>query len=200
MEIYGKKDKKTRLNLLHTQEKNTKYHKLNDTFISLVGVSNVETSKISDFITMVEKLSFKGVLIQVINARAAYGIDHLIGVLKITLECQKRNLTLTVKPEIDLLLRLSLTNQISLALNYAGLNTNQPAIIIICSTDKMKVYDVEKKIMKTVPNIDNTVLKIDKENRVHVFKLLASKCIHTSNLDDNFITQYLIERSALIIK
>jgi tRNA threonylcarbamoyladenosine modification (KEOPS) complex Cgi121 subunit len=177
-----------------------KYHKLNDTFISLLGVSNVDTSKISDFITLVEKLSFKGVSIQVINARAAYGIDHLIGVLKITLECQKRNLTLTVKPEIDLLLRLSLTNQISLALNHAGLNTNQPAIIIICSTDIMKVYDVEKKIMKTVPNIDDTVLKIDKKNRVHVFRLLANKRIHTSNLDDNFITQYLIERSALIIK
>jgi tRNA threonylcarbamoyladenosine modification (KEOPS) complex Cgi121 subunit len=193
------KDRKTRLNLSHTRN-NTKYHKLNDAYICLIGVSNIETSKISDFITMVQKLSFKGVSIQVINARAAYGTDHLLGVLKVTLECQKRNLTLTLKPEIDLLLRLSLTNQISLALNHAGLNANQPAIIIIYSTNKKKVYHVEMRIMKTVPNINDTVLKIDKESRVHIFRLLANKRIRTSNLDDNFITQYLVERSALIIK
>jgi tRNA threonylcarbamoyladenosine modification (KEOPS) complex Cgi121 subunit len=149
---------------------------------------------------MVQKLSFKGVSIQVINARAAYGTDHLLGVLKVTLECQKRNLTLTLKPEIDLLLRLSLTNQISLALDHAGLKTNQPAIIIIYSTNKKKVYNLESRIMNTVPNVNDTVLNIDKESRVHIFRLLANKRIFTSNLDDRFITKYLIERSALIIK
>ena len=165
-----------------------------------MGVKNIKTSKLSDFITMVQKLSLKGVSIQVINARAAYGTDHLLGVLKVTLECQKRNLTLTLKPEIDLLLRLSLTNQISLALNHAGLKTNQPAIIIIYSTNKKKVYNVESRIMKIVPNANDTVLNIDKESRFHIFRLLANKRICTSNLDDSFITKYLIERSALIIK
>jgi tRNA threonylcarbamoyladenosine modification (KEOPS) complex Cgi121 subunit len=188
------------LNLSHTQGNYTKYHKLNDAYIRLIGVSNIEMSKISDFITMVQKLSSKGVSIQVINARAAYGTDHLLGVLKVTLECQKRNLTLTVKPEIDLLLRLSLTNQISLALGHAGLNTNQPAIIIIYSTNKKKVHHVERRIMKTVPNINDSVLEIDKVSRIHILRLLANKRIRTSNLDDNFITQYLIERSALIVK
>jgi tRNA threonylcarbamoyladenosine modification (KEOPS) complex Cgi121 subunit len=187
------------LNLSHTRN-NTKYYKLNDSYIRLIGVRNIKTSKISDFITMVQKLSFKGVSIQVINARAAYGTDHLLGVLKVTLECQKRNLTLTLKPEIDLLLRLSLTNQISLALDHAGLKTNQPAIIIICSTNKKKVYNLESRIMNTVPNVNDTVLNIDKESRVHIFRLLANKRIFTSNLDDRFITKYLIERSALIIK
>jgi tRNA threonylcarbamoyladenosine modification (KEOPS) complex Cgi121 subunit len=188
------------LNLSHIQRNYTRYHKLNDAYIRLIGVSNIKTSKISDFITMVQNLSSKGVSIQVINARAAYGTDHLLGVLKVTLECQKRNLTLTVKPEIDLLLRLSLTNQISIALGHAGLNTDQPAIIIIYSTNKKKVHHVERRITKTVPNIDDSILKINKESRIHIFRFLANNRIRTSNLDDNFITQYLIERSALIIK
>jgi tRNA threonylcarbamoyladenosine modification (KEOPS) complex Cgi121 subunit len=190
---------KTRLNLSHTRN-NTKYYKLNDSYIRLIGVRSIKTSKISDFITMVQKLSFKGVSIQVINARAAYGIDHILGVLKVTLECQKRSLTLTLKPEIDLLLRLSLTNQISLALDHAGLKTNQPAIIIIYSTNKRKVYNVESRIMKTVPNVSDTVLNIDKESKIHIFRLLANQRIRTPNQDDSFITRYLIERSALIIK
>ena len=181
--------------------KNTKYYKLNDTFICVMGLRSIETSKISDFITRIQKLSFEGVSIQTINARAAYGINHLLGVLKITLECQKRNLTLTTKPEMELLLRLSLTNQISLALNHAGLKTNHPAIIIIYSTNKRKVYHVRKRIMKTFPNLDNSVIKIDKESRDHIFRLiLANKRNQLSHRDDNFITQYLIERSALIIK
>jgi tRNA threonylcarbamoyladenosine modification (KEOPS) complex Cgi121 subunit len=187
------------LNLSHTRN-NTKYYKLNDSYIRLIGVRSIKTSKISDFIAMVQKLSFKGVSIQIINSRAAYGIDHLLGVLKVTLECQKRSLTLTLKPEIDLLLRLSLTNQISLALDHAGLKTNQPAIIIIYSTNKKKVYNVESRIMKTVPNVNDTVLNIDKESRIHIFRLLANQRIRTSNQDDRFITHYLIERSALIIK
>ena len=187
------------MNLSHTRN-NKKYYKLNDSYIRLIGVRNIKTSKPSDFITMVQKLSLKGVSIQVINARAAYGTDHILGVLKVTLECQKRNLNLTLKPEIDLLLRLSLSNQISLALNHAGLKTNQPAIIIIYSTNKKKVYNVESRIMKTVPNINDTVLNIDKESRFHIFRLLANKRICTLNLDDSFITKYLIERSALIIK
>ena len=96
--------------LLDPEIRNTEYYKLNDTFICVMGLRSIETSKISDFITRIQKLSFEGVSIQTINARAAYGIDHLLGVLKITLESQKRNSTLTMKPEMDLLLRLSLTN------------------------------------------------------------------------------------------
>ena len=112
----------------------------------------------------------------------------------------KRNLTLTMKPEMDLLLRLSLTNQISLALNHAGLNTNHPLIIIIYSTNKRKVY-VRKRNMKTFPNLDNSVIKIDKESRDHIFRLiLANKRNQLSHRDDKFITKYLIERSALVIK
>ena len=166
-----------------------------------MGLRSIETSRISDFITRIKKLSFEGVSIQTINARAAYGIDHLLGVLKITLECQKRNLTLTMKPEMELLLRLSLTNQISLALNHAGLNTNHPLIIIIHSTTKRKVYHVRKRIMKTFPNLDNSVINIDKESRDHIFRLiLANKRNQLSHRDDKFITKYLIERSALLIK
>jgi hypothetical protein len=63
------------------------------------------------------------------------------------------------------------------------------------------VYHARKRIMKTFPNLDNSVIKIDKESRDHIFRLiLANKRNQLSHRDDNFITQYLIERSALIIK
>lgn len=178
-----------------------KYYKLNDIFVCLIGVQTIEVADVSDFVRTLQNLSLAGVIIQTINARAAYGISHLLGVLKITLECQKRNITVSAKPEIDLLLRLSLTTQISFALNYAGLNILYPAIIIIYSSDKRKVSDVRKRIMKTIPNIDSTVLKTNIESRNHIFRLFRAKeRTHILLRDDSYITQYLIERSALVMK
>jgi hypothetical protein len=99
------------------------------------------------------------------------------------------------------LLRLSLTTQISFALNYAGLNILYPAIIIIYSTDKKRVADVRKRIMKTIPNIDSNVLRTNIESRDHIFRLFrANERTHILLRDDGYITQYLVERSALIMK
>ena len=177
-----------------------RYYKLNDTFVCLIGVQTIEVAEVSDFVRTLQKLPLAGVIIQTINARAAYGISHLLGVLKITLECQKRNITVSTKPEMDLLLRLSLTNQISFALNYAGLNILHPAIIIIYSTDKKKVAGVRQRIIKTIPNIDSTILRTN-ISRDHIFRLFGTnERNHILLQDDDYITQYLIERSALIMK
>jgi hypothetical protein len=178
-----------------------RYYKLNDTFVCLIGVQTIEVAEVSDFVRTLQKLSLAGVIIQTINARAAYGISHLLGVLKITLECQKRNITVSAKPEIDLLLRLSLTTQISYALKYAGLNILYPAIIIVYSTDKKRVADVRKRIMKAIPNIYSNVLRTNIESRDHIFRLFrANERTHILLRDDGYIIQYLVERSALIMK
>jgi tRNA threonylcarbamoyladenosine modification (KEOPS) complex Cgi121 subunit len=177
-----------------------KYYRLNDAFVCFIGVRTVNVP-VSDFVSRIKELSLAGMIIQSINSRAAYGIGHLLGVLKITIECQKRNITISTKPEIDLLLRLSLTSQINFALNHAGLNPSYPAIIIFYSKDKKKVAGVRKKIVKTIPNVDNTVLKISKESRDHIFRIFKAKeRTRISLRDDSFITQYLIERSALVMK
>ena len=182
-------------------ESSEKYYKLNETFVCLIGIRTIEVVEISDFIRALQNLSLEGVVIQTVNARAAYGISHLLGVLKITLECQKRNITVSTKPEMDLLLRLSLTNQISFALNHAGLNILNPAIIVIYSTDKKKLAHVRQRIIKTIPNIDSTVLRTNIEGRDHIFRLFGTnERNHILLQDDGYITQYLIERSALIMK
>ena len=177
------------------------YYELNGTYVCIIGVQKVEVSDVTDFICSIRALSETEVTTQVINARAAFGIDHLLGVLKITLECQKRNITISMKPEIDLLLRLSLTNQISLAINRTGLKRNNPAVIIAYSTDKKKVINLSNKIVKMVPHIDNTVLKITKESRDHILELInTNKQTRILVGDYRFLTDYLIEQSALVMK
>ena len=177
------------------------YYDLNGTYVCIIGVQKVEVPDVTDFICSIRTLSETEVTTQAINARAVFGIDHLLGVLKITLECQKRNITISMKPEIDLLLRLSLTNQISLAMNRTGLKRDNPAVIIVYSTDKKKVINVKDKIVKMVPHIDNAVLKISKESRDHILELMnTNKQAHIRTGDYKFLTDYLIEQSALVMK
>ncbi len=175
------------------------YYRLNNFFVYFIGVRTIGVP-VSNFIKLIKEHSEEGVTIHAISAKAVYSVDHLLGVLKITLECDKRNIIVSTKPEIDLLLRLSLTNQIKFALNHAGINALYPVIIIIYSPDKKKVAKSSKRIIKTIPHIDHTVLRSYRRSR-EVFRLLGiTERNHISLLGRSFVTQYLIERSALIIK
>jgi hypothetical protein len=126
----------------------------------------------------------------------------LLGILKITLECQKRSLALSHKPQTDLLLRLSFTNQIALAFDRSGLKKFLPAVVILYSTDKKNLARTRAKIMGNLSTVvDNAVLAASGESRDYIFQLLGSgknTCLIDENKD--FVTQYLIERSALIVK
>jgi hypothetical protein len=71
------------------------YHKLEDTFVCFIGIRTIESSRVSDFIGTIQGLSLPEVTVQLVSARSVYGPDHLLGILKITLECQKRSLALS---------------------------------------------------------------------------------------------------------
>ena len=179
-----------------------KYHKLEDTFVCFIGIRTIESPRVSDFIGTIQSLSLPEVTVQLVSARSVYGPDHLLGILKITLECQKRSLILSHKPQTDLLLRLSFTNQIALAFDRSGLKKFLPAVVILYSTDKKKLARNRAKIMGNLSTVvDDAVLAASDESRDYIFQLLGSvknTCLIDEN--KNFVTQYLIERSALIVK
>jgi tRNA threonylcarbamoyladenosine modification (KEOPS) complex Cgi121 subunit len=178
------------------------YHKLGDTFICFIGVRTIEVLAVSEFIDTVQSLSLPEVTVQFVSARSIYGPDHLLGILKIILECQKRCLALSHRSQTDLLLRLSFTNQIALAFDRSGLKKFLPAIVILCSTDKKKLARTRAKIMSNLSTVvDDAVLAPSDESRDYILQLLgAGKNTCMTNENKNFVTQYFIERSALIVK
>lgn len=175
---------------------------MDDTFVCFIGIRTIESPRVSDFIGTIQSLSLPEVTVQLVSARSVYGPDHLLGILKITLECQKRSLILSHKPQTDLLLRLSFTNQIALAFDRSGLKKFLPAVVILYSTDKKKLAQTTAKIMGNLSTVvDDAVLAASDESRDYIFQLLGSvknTCLIDEN--KNFVTQYLIERSALIVK
>ena len=177
-----------------------KYFKLKDNIVCFVGIRTVELPE-PEFISLVQNLALPGVTLQLVNAKSVYGPAHLLGVLKITLECQRRGRTLSQKTQMDLLLRLSFTNQIVSALDRCGLKRYDPAIAILYSTDKNKLARTRHKLTRKITEIDNKVLNPKLENRDYLFRLLGvDKHRRLMEANDNFVIRYLIERSAIVMK
>jgi tRNA threonylcarbamoyladenosine modification (KEOPS) complex Cgi121 subunit len=110
----------------------------------------------------------------------------------------KRKITFANKAEIDLLLRLSYTDQISIALKYGGLKSGSPGCFIFFSEDKIKIAKTKLYIEKLFPDKDNSIINASTIKR----KMISERIGILSNklFDDRTFLLYLIERACLIMK
>ena len=171
-------------------------YKLGDTFISIIGTQAIKAKDTGKVIDDLRRVSNK-VSLQAIDANIVYGIEYLIEVLKITLESERRKIMIANRPETDLLLRLSYTNQISLALKYAGLKNNSCGCFVIFSKDKSQLLKLRNNI-ESLFEVNNVVLRPSKTKR----EMISYRIGLISNVifSDSTFTRYLFERASLITK
>lgn len=133
--------------------------------------------------------------IQAANADQLYGIDHILGALRITLEAQKRKVMLTNKPETDLLLRLARTKQISKAIQVAGLRMGAPGCFIAFSDDAKSVFRFEQDLAARY-DLDDRVLEPSMKKNIKLSKSLglSGRPKHTELLET------LLENAAILVK
>ena len=170
---------------------------IGNTFYSIVGVQKIKVKNIGEFLEELRNI-LQGVSIQALDANIVYGIEHIDEVLKITLEAINRKITFANKAEIDLLLRLSYTNQISMAVKYAGLKNGSPGCFVFFSKDKTKVSKAKSYIENMFSDKDNTIINASTIKR----KMISEQIGISSNklFDDQTFIRYLIERACLIMK
>jgi tRNA threonylcarbamoyladenosine modification (KEOPS) complex Cgi121 subunit/molybdopterin converting factor small subunit len=135
------------------------------------------------------------VSIQAVNANVVYGEEHLVGVLRIALEAEKRKIMLTNSPEMELLIRLMGTNQIEEAIRRAGLKKDSAGCFIAFSQESESLRQFESQI-KSEFDLNDSVLKPSKEKRIQ----LASMLGFPNELDESEVLQYLLEKAAILIK
>jgi len=171
-------------------------YKLGDTFISIIGTQVIKAKDTGKVIDDLRRVSNK-VSLQAIDANIVYGIEYLIEVLKITLESERRKIMIANRPETDLLLRLSYTNQISLALKYAGLKNNSCGCFVIFSKDKSQLLKLRNNI-ESLFEVNNVVLRPSKTKR----EMISYRIGLISNVifNDSTFTRYLFERASLITR
>jgi tRNA threonylcarbamoyladenosine modification (KEOPS) complex Cgi121 subunit/molybdopterin converting factor small subunit len=168
------------------------HYTLNGYHVSITGVQKIihDPGKMVDMI----RSQHNNVLIQAVDANAVYGEEHVLGVLRITLEAEKRNIMLTNRCEIELLIRLAGTDQISEAIRRAGLKKDVAACFIAFSQDNEAIRQFEQWI-KSEFDLNNSVLKPNEDKRIRLASLLGSR----AKLDSRKFLQYLLEKAAILI-
>ncbi|AFU59006.1 hypothetical protein Ngar_c20750 [Candidatus Nitrososphaera gargensis Ga9.2] len=161
--------------------------------VSIIGIRRIT----EDAGKLVDRLRSEhpGVSIQAVNADAVYGIDHLLGVLRVTLEAEKRKVMLANRRETELLLRLARTDQISDAMKKAGLKNGSAGCLIAISQENEELRHFSESI-KNRFEVDDSVLEPSRQKRDLLTGMLELK----AKFDDHEFLQYLLERAAILVK
>lgn len=174
-------------------------YKLGDSFVMVIGVSKFDVEKEWGLIKELHAELDGVVSIQAVRADAVFGIDHILEVLKISLEAEKRNIKLASRTEMDLLLRVSCTSQLSKALRDTGLTNQIPGCFILFSKDKTKLMKVAERVCSLDVVVDNSVLKPTKRKQALICMYLGIR-LNKNLLPFKSFTTFLSERAALLIR
>ena len=137
----------------------------------------------------------QGVSIQAVNAATVYGIDHLLGILRMTLEAEKRRIMIANKRETELLLRLACTGQISDAIDRVGLKKNSTGCFVAISQNSEGTREFSETINREF-EADDSVLKPSRQKRAALTAVLDLK----AKLHDGEFLKYLLERAAILVR
>jgi hypothetical protein len=176
---------------------NNSNYKLGHTFVSIVSIqlsNSIDVRQLIDSLRMVSNR----VLLQAVDTNYIYGIEHILEVLKITLEYKRRKIIFTKRVEIDLLLRLLCTDQVTVALEKAMIRTGKPGCFVMFSNHQSSLLKLANQIQHLSICINNDVLSPNKTKR----KIISDNIGLTNCqiFSDEGFFKYLIEKAALIIK
>jgi len=174
------------------------FYKLGATFVLIIGTKAIEAKDIGMVVDDLRGISSQ-VSVQAIDANIVYGIEHLLEVMKVTLESKKRRIMIARNPETDLLLRLSYTNQISTGLKYGGIKRDVNCCFVIFAEGKNELLKVNEHINRYF-DIDDSVLKPNEKKRMMISSKIGLKYRSALfNSDDGSIfMRYICEKSCLI--
>lgn len=173
--------------------------RLSNFYVSVFCCSKLESvigTKLVDQI----RHRFQNVYIQGFNPEAIFGLQHLVEALKITLEALRRGITAAKRPELDLLLRISCTTQISRAISYAGIKSGRCACFVVFSKNKRDLLKARDYALKSLPEANSTDFNVNASTRNTIAANLGLEAGSNYLTDDTEFLKYLIERAALITK
>src|ERR687893_990118 len=166
---------------------------LNGYHVSITGIQTIldDPGKLVDML----RSQHSNVSIQAVNTNAVYGEEHVLGVLRIVLEAEKRKIMLTNRCETELLIRLTGTTQIAEAIRRAGLKKDTAGCFIAFSQDSESLRQFESQL-KSEFDLNDSVLKRSEDKRIR----LASMLGFIIKLDNGEFLQYLLEKAAILVR
>jgi len=121
--------------------------KLDGEHVLLAEISKLRINDMDEFIRNIRTINTR-VAMQAIDARFVAGKEHVLSILQQSLQAKKRGTMLSNRIEIDILMRLACTNQISKALGDIGLKDGINNVLIIALGKIRDLRVVEKHLRK----------------------------------------------------
>jgi tRNA threonylcarbamoyladenosine modification (KEOPS) complex Cgi121 subunit len=149
------------------------------------------------------KSNHKDVNIVIVNSNIVFGLEHVFGILRIIHTEMEIGKQREIKNfEIEFLLRICYTDQISNAFKILDDNKNHNFVCILFSNSLSSVKDTYIQLKNF--GIENSdLIQTSEAKKLHILEVFFKKDATDSNnqfiKDDQKFQQFLIERSAISI-
>ena len=149
------------------------------------------------------KSNHKDVNIVIVNSNIVFGLEHVFGILRIIHTEMEIGKQREIKNfEIEFLLRICYTDQISNAFKILDDNKNYSFICILFSKSLSSVKDTYIQL-KNFGIESSDLIETSEAKKLHILEVFFKKDVKDSNnqfiKDDQKFQQLLIERSAISI-
>jgi tRNA threonylcarbamoyladenosine modification (KEOPS) complex Cgi121 subunit len=173
---------------------NLPLYKIDSIFVAIICTDTLFVADIGVTIATFRKM-FPEVMIQGINPSYIFGKRHIFEVIKIILECNKRNIKLAKRLEMELLLRIVCSNQVDKAINVGGIKNNGSGCFVLLSEKKRPIIDSIKYLRKMFIKQNSFLLNATKEKMIDICERLEFPC---SNFNKKEFLKILTEKAAIV--
>jgi tRNA threonylcarbamoyladenosine modification (KEOPS) complex Cgi121 subunit len=149
------------------------------------------------------KSNHKDVNVVIVNSNFVFGLDHIFGILRIIHTEMKIGKEREIKNfEIEFLLRICYTDQISNAFNILSDNENYGFICILFSNCLSSIENTYLHL-KNFGIENSSLIQTSEAKKSHILRVFFKKDLKDLNnqfiKDDQKFQQFLIERSAISV-
>lgn len=113
---------------------------IDSVYVAIISSDALHVTDIGNAIESFRKM-FPDVMIQGINPKFIFGIDHIFEVIQIVLESNNRKINIAKRLEMEVLLRLICSNQVDKAIDIGGIKNNSSACFILLSENRRLMTD-----------------------------------------------------------
>lgn len=165
--------------------------------VLLAGIQNLYIRNVTEFMERLRSVN-KNIAIQAVNADLVAGFEHVLGILHQSMEARKRNILLSKRIEVDILLRLACTDQIEKALDNIGLREGKNNVLIIAIGNLNNLKELRKYLLENCSINDNILApsgrKLENISKLHGISKTELAMIN----DKNKLASILVEHASLL--
>jgi tRNA threonylcarbamoyladenosine modification (KEOPS) complex Cgi121 subunit len=169
-------------------------YKIDSIYVAIISTDTIHVTDIGNTIESFRKM-FPDVMIQGINPKFIFGIDHLFEVIQIVLESNNRKINIAKRLEMEVLLRLICSNQVDKAIDIGGIKNNCSGCFLLFSENRGLMTDSIKYLRKVFVVQNLSLLNATADKIAYICNKMDFR---RSNYSKNEFLKILTEKAVLV--